>query len=450
MLSALLAPHPAVKVAIAAHPEVDLWRGDDYFHNGAVRLGDAFEYLFKMEWNAEFRFPQSDLYDWWLQQGSARDVQRRYMQGRQRFGLLVDHPSYDAFWQDQSLLVKLASSTARKVPTMFVHGLFDQEDIYGAVAVYAATRKLDKDGTDVLVAGPWFHGQFQSDLGERTGNVEWESATAEAWRREMFIPFLAHYLKSAPDPHLPHVQVFNTGEKHWQGSNALEGSGSSSLFLGPGGRVIVQPPTTDGHDTFVSDPAKPTPYQARPILSSYGAGGGERNWQQWLVGDQRFVDGRPDVLTYTSDVLHDTVVVKGLPRVHLFAATTGSDADWVVKLIDVAPEGHAGSQPGGGYELMISADIMRGRYRKSPSAPAAIVPNDVEEYVFDLPFAAHTFLAGHRIMIQIQSSWFPLYDRNPQTFVPSIMDAPAQAYRAALHTVSWGPKFLSRIDIPVP
>lgn len=450
VLSALLEPHPAVKVAIAANPEVDLWRGDDYFHNGAFRQGDAFEYLFKMEWDADFRYPESDVYHWWLQQGSARDVQRRYMQGRQRFGLLLDHPSYDAFWQDQSLLAKLATSAARKVPTMFVQGLFDQEDIYGAAAAFAATRQRDREGTDVFVAGPWFHGQFQSDLGERIGNVDWESATAVEWRRGTFIPFLEHYLKSAPDPHLPSVQVFDTGEKRWQRSAALEGTGNLSLFLATDGRVVMQPPTADGHDSFVADPAKPTPYEPRPILNSYGAGGNEKNWQQWLAGDQRFVDGRPDVLTYTSDVLHDAMVVKGRPRVHLFAATTGSDADWVVKLIDVAPEGRIGSQPGGGYELMIAADIMRGRYRKSPSAPTAIVPNEVQEYVFELPYAAHTFLAGHRVMIQIQSSWFPLYDRNPQTFVPSIMDAPAAAYRAAIHTVDWGPEFPSRIDIPSP
>ncbi len=446
-LMALLDPHPALRAAVPVNPLADAWMGDDWFHNGAFRMPYAFEYTYMMQTdtNAHLPFPfdHDDSYVWWLRQGSAGEVGRNYLNDARytHWQRLMAHPAYDATWQGLSADRMLAASHARLVPTMHVQGLFDQEDLYGATASYRAMEPRDT-GNDLnyLVAGPWFHGQNWGE-GKKLGNIDWQQDTSLQWRRDMLAPFLAHYLKDAPSPRLAPVTVFNTGTRQWETASASwpkpSGTHTARLYLRERGTVAWQPAASGatGTDQYVSDPAKPVPYQARPARRIYDDTEGYAAWRAWLVADQRFVDSRPDVLTYQSAPLDQDVTIRGDVIAHLFAATTGSDADWVVKLIDVFPDQDPREPSMSGYELMVSADILRGRYREDFRQAKAITPGVPLEYTLSMPKADHTFLRGHRLMVQVQSSWFPLYDRNPQVFVPSIMEAKPSDYRVATQTI---------------
>jgi putative CocE/NonD family hydrolase len=363
---------------------------------------------------------------------------------------LMEHPAYDSFWSNQAV-DKLLAAQPLAVPVMLVHSLWDQEDIYGAMAVYKAIKPKDTNNDKVfLVMGPWHHGQEIAD-GSTLGALKFHADTALYFRRNILAPFLAHYLKDgAPKSDVATVTAYETGTNTWQRLNAWpSGAKATPLYLSAGLKVGFDAPKAGAasYEEYVSDPAKPVPFRARPIQPvGYDKG---MTWSQWLVDDQREASGRPDVLAFVSDVLPAPLKIGGQPIANLVASTSGSDADWVVKLIDVYPDEVAGDPGMGGYQLMVSADIFRGRYRESLDAPKAIAADKPLPYRFALPHANHVFLKGHRMMVQIQSSWFPLYDRNPQTFVANIFWAKPADYKKAVHRIYHAPGQSSFIELPI-
>jgi len=460
-LMALINPHPALKVSVPMNPMVDGWMGDDWFHNGAFRQA-GMSYIYDQQatraneikwWTSHF-----DDYDMFMEAGSAGELGRR--RGLEQVGFwrkIVEHPSYDAYWRDQAV-DKILANQPLKVPVMLVHSLWDQEDIYGDIAVYKAIKPKDTNNDKVfLVMGPWHHGQ-QIREGSSLGAIKFDSDTALYFRREILRPFLDQYLKdSAPRADIPPVVAFETGTNTWRrlpGWPAGCANGCAvrptPLYLNAGLKLSFNAPTTGGapSEEYVSDPAKPVPYRARPIDNS-PIGGASSAWARWLVDDQREASGRPDVLAFVSNVLDEPLKISGEPLVNLIASTSGTDSDWVVKLIDLYPDEVAGQPNMGGYQLMVSADIFRGRYRESFETPKPIASNQPLPYRFALPTANHVFLKGHRIMVQIQSSWFPLYDRNPQTFVPSIFWAKPADYKKAVQRVYHAPGQASFIELPL-
>jgi len=445
-LMALVNPHPALKVSVPMNPMVDGWMGDDWFHYGAFRqvgLGYIWEQQATRKNDEKWFTTHHDDYDAFLSAGSAGDLGRqRKMEQVGFYRQILAHPAYDAYWRDQAV-DKILAAQPLKVPVMIVHSLWDQEDIYGAPAVYDAIEPKDTGNDRVfLVMGPWHHGQEIKD-GSMLGPIRFDSDTALTFRREILRPFLDQYLKDgAPKADVAPVMAFETGTNKWRRldrwpSPAAKGT---PLYLGSGGKVSFQAGSKDSYLEYVSDPAKPVPYRQRPVPVS----GGDA-WSRWLVDDQREASSRTDVAVFVSDVLSSPVKIAGRPIANLVASTSGSDSDWVVKLIDVYPDEVAGQPAMGGYQLMISGDIFRGRYRESFETPKAIAADQPLPYKFALPTANHVFLPGHRIMVQVQSSWFPLYDRNPQTFVPSIFNAKPADYRKATQRI-YGASF---VELPL-
>jgi putative CocE/NonD family hydrolase len=453
-LMALVHPHPALKVSVPMNPMVDGWMGDDWFHNGAFRQLGA-SYIYEQEatrdndakwWSSHF-----DDYDMFLQAGSAGELGRR--RGLEQMGFwrkLLEHPSYDAFWRDQAV-DRILAAEPLKVPVMLVHSLWDQEDIYGAIAVYKAIKPKDTGNDRVfLVMGPWHHGQEIRE-GSALGGIKFDSDTALAFRRDILRPFLDQYLKDgAPKADVPPVVAFETGTNSWRrlpawpaGCAAAAGCSiqPTPVYLAAGSRLDfgARKPgdATPPYAEYVSDPAKPVPFIARPVVPSGWDKG--KSWREWLVTDQREASGRPDVAVFVSEVLTAPIKISGQPIANLIASTSGTDSDWVVKLIDVYPDEVAADPAMGGYQLMVSADIFRGRYRESLETARPIASDKPLSYRFALPTANHVFLPGHRMMVQVQSSWFPLYDRNPQTFVPNIFWAKPGDYRKAVQRIYHGP-----------
>jgi putative CocE/NonD family hydrolase len=459
-LMALVNPHPALKVAVPMNPMVDGWMGDDWFHNGAFREQNM-PYIYEQEgtrkndakwWSSHF-----DDYDMFMQAGSAGELGRRRGLGQMGFWRkILDHPSYDAFWRDQAMDQLLAAQPL-KVPVMLVDSLWDQEDIYGAIAVYKAIKPKDTNNDKVfLVMGPWHHGQEIGD-GSSLGALKFGSDTGRYFRLNILRPFLDQYLKDgAPKADVPAVSAFETGTNQWERLAAWPSGCPSGctvqptpIYLSAGLKLdFAAPKSGDAKfDEYVSDPAKPVPFRARPIQPvGYGSG---YTWAEWLVDDQREASGRPDVVAFVSGVLNAPLKISGQPVAHLIASTSGTDSDWVVKVIDVYPDEVAGQAEMGGYQLMVSADIFRGRYRESLETAKPLAADAPLPYRFALPTANHVFLPGHRIMVQIQSSWFPLYDRNPQTFVPNIFWAKPADYRKATQRVYHTPGEASFIELPV-
>jgi putative CocE/NonD family hydrolase len=459
-LMALVHPHPALKVAVPMNPMVDGWMGDDWFHNGAFRQ-QMMPYIYDQEASRdseiEWWSDHYDDYDTYLLGVSAgRLGQSRGMEQLGFWRKILKHPSYDSFWSEQAV-DKLLATQPLKVPTMLVDSLWDQEDIYGAIAVYKAIKPEDTGNDKVfLVMGPWHHGQ-EIENGSSLGALKFNSDTGLYFRQKILRPFLAQYLKDgAPQANIAPVTAFETGTNKWRRLPAWPAGCASGctvqptpLYLEQGLKLGFAPPKSGAgaFDEYVSDPAKPVPFRARPILPiGYEA---PRTWPQWLVDDQREESGRPDVLAFVSGVLKEPVKISGQPTVHLVASTSGTDSDWVVKLIDVYPDEVASDPAMGGYQLMVSADIFRGRYRESFEKPETIATNKPLLYRFALPTANHVFLPGHRIMVQVQSSWFPLYDRNPQTFVPSIFWARPEDYRKATQRVYHAPGEESFVELPL-
>ena len=460
-LMALVDPHPALKVAVPMNPMVDGWVGDDWFHNGAFRqqnLPYLHDQVATRKSEAKWHTTAFDDYDVYLRAGSAGELARR--RGLEQTGFwrkLLEHPAYDSFWREQAVDRVLAARPL-KVPVMLVHGLWDQEDIYGALAVYRELEPKDeRNDTVFLVMGPWYHGQ-QIGEGSSLGALKFGSDTALTFRREILRPFLDQYLKEgAPKADVAPVTAFETGTNTWRRLPAWPAGCASGcsvkptpLYLGAGLRLGFSAPGAGDapYEEYLSDPAKPVPFRARPI-QPIGYPNKGLTWPFWLVDDQREASGRPDVVAFVSDVLREPVKISGAPVANLVASTSGTDSDWVVKLIDLYPDEVAGQPEMGGYQLMVSAEIFRGRYRESLETPKPLAASEPLAYRFALPAANHVFRPGHRIMVQVQSSWFPLYDRNPQTFVPSIFAAKPGDYRRALQRVHHAPGAASFVELPL-
>ncbi|HEX4005613.1 MAG TPA: CocE/NonD family hydrolase [Acidobacteriaceae bacterium] len=457
VVMALLDPHPALKVAAPESPMVDGWMGDDWFHYGAFRQINL-DY-FTEQTTTRGSGPaiprlNYDDYTNFLQQGSAGDFARYGgLQQLPFWRKIEEHPAYDAFWQDQAL-DKIIAKVPLKVPVLWEQGLWDQEDMWGANHSWAALEPKDThNDMNFLVMGPWFHSQINRK-GWNLGPLQWKGDTAEQYRRDVLLPFFRQYLvEGAPKADTPPVLVYNTGENHWDRFKSWPPSCESGcpnkprpLYLQADGKLSFDTPGSgeSRYTEYVSDPAKPVPFSPRPFITS-----DEDNWRIWLVRDQRFVDGRPDVLTFETDPLTAPLRLAGRPIVNLYASTTGTDSDWVVKLIDVYPGTYPYNPPMGGYELPIATDIFRGRYRTSFEHPQAIAPNQPLLYNFGLPMVDHVIQPGHRIMVQVQSTLFPLYDRNPQTYVPNIFDAKPSDYQKATERIWHAPGDASFISLPV-
>jgi putative CocE/NonD family hydrolase len=473
VVMALLDPHPALKVAAPESPMVDGWMGDDWFHYGAFRQPNL-DYILGQTTQRGAGVHVShggrDDYSNYLETGSAGDMARKLGEDQLPYWHTMEqNPAYDGFWQSQAL-DHLITKRPLTVPTLWEQGEWDQEDMWGAIHSYRALKAAGTpDALNHIVMGPWFHSQINRQ-GRGMGPFQWATDTAEDWRRDVLLPFFNQYLKAgAPKADTPNALTYDAGADKWDSHAVWPEScehgcpvASKPLYLMAGGSLSFEAPKTasekEKFDEYVSDPAKPVPYRPRPVDPADGTG-----WRTWLVTDQRFVDGRPDVLTYVSEPLKAPMKLSGEPMVHLFASTSGTDSDWVVKIIDVYPEGDApGGDVGGaftgvlgketdmrGYELPIGIDIFRGRYRTSFEKPVALKSNEALEFTFGLPMIDRTVPAGHRIMVQVQSTLFPLYDRNPQTFVPNIFDAKPADYVKATQRVWHTPGEASFISLPV-
>jgi putative CocE/NonD family hydrolase len=448
---ALLNPHPALKVAAPESPMIDGWMGDDWFHYGAFRLANIAWLGSQTGYKGAGKAPPTggyDDYENFREVGSAGDWAKKSGYDQLPYWQrMVAHPAYDGFWQGQAL-DKLLAANPSNVPTIWEQGLWDQEDMYGAITAWEALKAKGKLGNNHLVMGPWRHSQINRE-GRSLGPFQWNGDTAQQFREDMLLPYFNQYLKDGAPVTLPAAAIYNTGENHWDKFAtwplACETGCAAPLkpiYLQEGGALGFGKAATGG-DSYVSDPSKPVPHLPRPV--NFGDG----RWGDWLVSDQRGVDGRPDVMTYTTEALTTPVRVSGAPIADIFAKTTGTDGDFVVKVIDVYPAENATDPKMGGYELPISLDIFRGRYRQSFAKPTAIPAGKVQEYKFRLPMVNHVFQPGHKIMIQVQSSLFPLYDRNPQTFVPNIFLAKKADYKAATVTIVRGGASASAVWLPV-
>jgi putative CocE/NonD family hydrolase len=470
---ALLDPHPALRAASPQASPSDMYLGDDFHHNGAFRLSYGFEYAAMMETSKEnehFAFDRYDTYEWYLALGPLARVNAEYLHAKiPTWNDFVAHPNYDAFWQRQTIIPYLKQVT---VPTLNVAGWWDQEDFYGPISIYERLEHLDRSNKNFLVVGPWNHGGWTRPDGRKLGNIDFGSPTAKYFRDSIQAPFFAHYLKDRGTLHQPEAITFEGGSNRWRTFDAWpprRGVGDRALYFREGGRLSFEAPSgaeecgvrggekTDGlrgaasapecFDSYVSDPAHPVPYRHRPIQPTYDPRGS--GWYTWLTEDQRFVQNRPDVLSWETEPLTEDVTVAGEIFADLFAATSGSDADWVVKLIDVYPEDLPGDPAMGGYELMVSNEVFRGRFRRSFEVPGPITPNVVTEFKYSLHGQNYRFQRGHRIMVQVQSTWFPLIDRNPQTFVANIFEAKASDFRPATERVYRSARYPSHLTLPV-
>jgi len=459
VVMALVNPHPALRAAVPESPMIDGWMGDDWFHYGALRQVnlDYFTEQTAVK-GAGPAVPREgyDDYENFRRAGSAGDwAKAAGFDQLPWWHKLTEHPAYDQYWQGQALDKTMAGNPLT-VPTIWLQGLWDQEDMWGAIHSYTAIEPKDTgNDKNFLIMGPWFHSQINRE-GTSLGPLRWNTDTTLEVRRDIIKPFFDQYLKEgAPKANTPPVLIYNTGENHWDRFTSWPLACASNcaskprpLYLTAGFGLSFTPtgPAQNGpaFDEYVSDPAKPVPYQPRPVRFSDADA-----WRRWLVADQRAVADRTDVLVYTTPALTDAVRISGAPVVHLVASTSGTDSDWVVKLIDVYPD-EVPSQPEmGGYQLGISMDILRGRYRESFERPQPIAANKPLPYTFALPTANHVFQRGHRIMVQVQSTWFPLYDRNPQTFVPNIFFAKPADYVKATQRVYHSPDAASYIDLPI-
>ena len=453
---ALLDPHPAIQAASEQASPADQFLGDDFHHNGAFRLSYGYEYSTEMETGKEnysFKFDRFDTYDWYLKQlGPISTGNAKYLHGRvPTWNDFIDHPNYDEFWQKQAFAPYL-KSLKLKAPNLNVTGWWDQEDFYGPNKIYELLEKNDTGHMNYLAAGPWNHGGWAERDGSHLGKIQFGSDTSKYFRENIERPWFTYWLKGKGELPLKEAIAFETGSNKWIQYDQWppqQGISNRKLYLQADGRLSFSPPSGTGaqaFDSYVSDPAHPVPYRHQPIGQTYGVVPG---WDTWLVEDQRFVYLRPDVAAWQTPVLENVLTVTGDIVAHLFASTTGSDSDWIVKLIDVYPQDYPDDPAMGGYQMMVADEVFRARFRKSFQNPEALTPGKVTEYTIDLHTNDHTFLKGHQIMVQVQSTWFPVIDRNPQKFVPNIYKASPSDYQAATQRVYHTKEFASYIDLPV-
>lgn len=453
-MMATINPHPALRAASPQASPADMWMGDDFHHNGAFRLSYGFEYATMMETNKEqarFEFDKYDTYEWYLELGALSNVNEKYLHGKiPTWNDFVEHPNYDEFWQRQAAAGYLKQA---KVPTLNVAGWWDQEDFYGPVKIYETLEKNDPNKQNFFVGGPWNHGGWARAVGSNLGKINFDSNASLHYRQKIEAPFFAFYLKDKGQPAWQEATVFETGSNEWKSYEQWPPrykTEDRKLYFHANGKLSFEAPTDaskEAFDSYISDPANPVPYRPRPVEPTYYPRGS--GWGAWLVEDQRFAQGRPDVLSWETGSLAEDVTISGNVIGHLFASTTGSDSDWIVKLIDVYPEEYAKEPKMGGYQLMVANEVFRGRFHKSFEKPVALVPNAVNEFAVDMRHCNHRFLKGHKIMVQVQSSWFPVIDRNPQKFVPNIFKAKDEDYIKATQRVFRSKNQPSHLQVPV-
>jgi uncharacterized protein len=449
---ALLDPHPALKAASEQATPSDMFLGDDFHHNGAFRLSYGFEYAALLETskeeNTNFKFDTYDTYDWYLRLGALSNANAKYFHGKlPTWNDFVDHPNRDAFWKKQAFASFLNKTT---VPNLNVAGWWDQEDFYGPQKLYELLEKNDAQHLNYFVAGPWNHGGWAHGPGNKLGPVAFGGDTGKYFRSKIEAPWFAYWLHGKGSPPVREATVFETGSNQWRSFDEWpprKGVTEKKLFFHAGRKLSFDSPPDPGQtfDAYISDPANPVPYRPRPITPIYPG----PEWPVWLLQDQRFVDHRPDVLTWETDVLDQDVVIAGDILADLFASTSGSDTDWVVKLIDVYPENYPQDVKMGGYQLIVADEVFRGRFRNSFEQPEALKPDAVNEFKFSLRTNDHAFLRGHRIMVQVQSTWFPLIDRNPQKYVENIFKAQDSDYTKATQRIFRSKETPSSVILPV-
>ena len=462
-----LDPHPALKAVSEQATPSDMWMGDDFHHNGAFRLSYGFEYAYMEEANKEdanFPFDQYDTYDWYLKLGPLSNVNEKYFHNKiPTWNDFVKHPDYDDFWKKQSLQYRLGAPT---VPNLHVAGYWDQEDFYGPLKAYEVLEKKDTRNQNFIVIGPWNHGGWGRSKGDKLGNIKFDTSTGEQFRKEVQASWFAFYLKGKNDLPAPEAIAFNppgtgagrfpeavtfqTGSNTWQTYTAWPPTNQTTfrnLYLRSNGKLSFEAPIeSEAFDSYVSDPAHPVPYRQRPIEATYSPGS---RWYTWLTEDQRFVHNRPDVLSWETEVLTEDITVTGNLLANLFAATSGTDSDWVVKLIDVYPENNTPEMKMSGYQLMIANDVFRGRYRNSFEKPEPVKSGEVNKYSIDLHAINHFFKKGHKMMVQVQSTWFPIIDRNPQKYVANIFEATESDFQIATQKIYRSTSSSSHIQLPV-
>jgi len=450
----LIHPHPALKAASEQACMGDTFLGDDFFHNGAFRLSYGFEYSALLETSSEnysFQYDRADLFDWYLRLGALSNANEKYFHGKiPSWNDFTAHPNYDEFWKHHALAYGLNESS---VPNLNVAGWGDQEDFYGPMSTNERLEKYDAKNLNFLVVGPWNHGGWAGGTGDSLGPIPFGSNTSVYFRQKVEAPWFAYWLKDKGSLPLKEALLFQTGSDTWTAFDSWppREAKMQNLYFREDGKLSFDPPQTsapEAFDSYVSDPAHPVPNRPRPVDMTYPEDH-PGNWYTWLVQDQRFVDQRPDVLTWQTGELQNDVVLAGEVTAKLFASTTGSDSDWVVKLIDVYPEKVDSDWKLSGFELMIADEIFRGRFRNSFEKPEPITPGEVTPFTFSLHTANHVFKKGHRIMVQVQSTWFPLYDRNPQKFVPNIFEAKASDYQPAAQRVYRSKRYPSSVEISV-
>jgi uncharacterized protein len=443
-------PHPALKAASEQACMGDLFLGDDFHHNGAFRLSYGMEYTYEVEFDkttdSDFPFPQFDLYDWYLKLGALKNVNGKYFHNKiPTWNNFVQHPNYDSFWRSNSPLSYIQHA---QIPQLHVGGYYDQEDINGPQLMYRHMEKKDTFNRNYLVLGPWNHGQWARAKADSLGKISFGSSTA-VWFQALQKKWFDYWLKGMGDGKFEEANCFQTGSNQWKTYDTWPPKEVTiqKLYAGPGNTASFTKPTAaSGNSSFISDPAKPVPYRIQPIEATYGFGS---RWRPWQVEDQRFVSSRPDVINFSMDTLTEDLTVTGKIMAHLFASTSATDADWIVKLIDVYPAFDSKNVLMSNYQLPVAMEVFRGRFRKSYEKPEPLTPNKPEEFVIDLHDINHTFLKGHRIMIQVQSTWFPVIDRNPQKYVPNIFEAKDTDFIKAEHRVYFNTKFPTYIELPV-
>jgi len=450
----MLDPHPALKAVSPQASPVDMWIGDDFHHNGAFRLSYGFEYAFMLEaskGDTSFTFDKYDTYEWYLDLGPLSNVNKRYFHNNvPTWNDYVNHPDYDQFWKDQTAVPHLKRVT---VPTLNVAGWWDQEDFYGPLKIYEELEKHDMENRNFLVVGPWNHGGWARQRGDNLGNVDFDSTAPSLYfRTRIQAPWFAYFLKDKGSFTMSEAQTFQTGANQWMNYDTWPPRThftQMNLYFHEGGRLSFEPPAethAGAFDEYVSDPDHPVPYRTRPIERTYSRGS---RWFTWLTEDQRFVHLRPDVLSWETEPLAEDVVITGDIVANLYASTSGTDCDWVVKLIDVYPESYPKKPAMGGYQFMIANDVFRGRYRKSYEHPGPLTANEVTDFTIDLHQQDYRFLKGHKIMVQIQSTWFPVIDRNPQKYVENIFKAKESDFQKATQRVYRSVQFPSHVKVSV-